>query len=300
MIGVYVTHHVTAALDGVNDLLIDQLYRMRDQLDARTYKIYVVYWTDDLSYTEDLKRRVPPSIELIFNDRPTRPDSQPSKRNKVVDHAKTTGCEAFILLHNDIRLARGSMDHLVADWRWAEKKWGRNSSILSPRYMFYHLSSPRPEAIANLPYWDRVRTSAKSAEEMRRLCRAWDASFRDDEVICPNKSHVTDDGHILMMFIASPRFFDAVGICDETMSGFNFDDSDWGIRALKCGKKNLQSTGALVGHISALSFGPLLKSKDWLDKAADNATIFISKWGREMFDEMQTGKLWVRLHREQG
>src|SRR5437870_2952495 len=98
MIGVYVTHHVTAALDGVNDLLIDQLYRMRDQLDARTYKLYVVYWTDDPTYTEDLKRRVPPGIELIFNDRPTRPDSQPSKRNKVVDHAKTTGCEAFILL----------------------------------------------------------------------------------------------------------------------------------------------------------------------------------------------------------
>ena len=28
------------------------------------------------------------------------------------------------------------------------------------------------------------------------------------------------------------------------------------MRALMCGKRNLQSTGALVGHVSFLSFGP--------------------------------------------
>lgn len=299
MIHVYVTHHVTADLEWINDLLVDQLCRMRDQLDGRKYKIHVVYWTDDARYEQELTRRVPSDVTLVRNDRSNRPDTQPSKRNKVVEHARASDCEAFVLLHNDVRLARGAMDHLVEDWRAAEKKFGRASTIVSPHYMPYHLGSPRPEAVTRPEIWDRLRGSAKSVEEMRALCRDWDATFEGEDVVCPRKSRTTDDGHILMMFIAGPRFFDAVGPCDESMTGFNFDDSDWGMRALMCGKRNLQSTGALVGHVSFLSFGPLMKSSVWSAGAADNAKLFIDKWGREIFDEMQTGQLWIRLHEEQ-
>lgn len=299
MIHVYVTHHVTADLEGVNDLLVDQLLRMKEQLDSATYKIHVVYWTDDAKYEEELIRRVPGGVTLVQNDRSNRPDTQPSKRNKVVEHARVSDCEAFVLLHNDIRLAHGSLDHLVEDWRKAEKKFGRGSAIVSPRYMPYHLGAPRPEAVTRPEFWDRFRGSTKSIEEMKVLCRDWEASFDGEDVVCPKKSRTTDDGHILMMFIAGRRFFDDVGLCDESMTGFNFDDSDWGMRALMHGKRNLQSTGALVGHVSFLSFGPLMKSSAWTAKAADNAKLFIDKWGREIFDEMQTGQLWIRLHKEQ-
>lgn len=299
MIHVYVTHHVTASLDGINDLLIDQLYRMRDQLDGKKYKIHVVYWTDDARYEEDLIRRAPRDVALLFNDRSNRPDTQPSKRNKVVEHARSSDCEALVLLHNDVRLARGALDHLVEDWRAAERKFGTSRAIVSPRYMPYHLTPPRPEAVTRPEFWDSLRGSAKSPEEMKILCRDWCASFEGEDVVCPRRSRTTDDGHILMMFIAGPHFFDDVGPCDESMTGFNYDDSDWGIRALLRGKRNLQSTGALVGHISFLSFGPLVQTATWLTNAADNAKLFIDKWGRAVFDEMQTGQLWIRLHREQ-
>jgi hypothetical protein len=299
MINVYVTHHVTASLDWINDLLVDQLYRMKEQLDAEMYKLHVVYWTDDARYEKDLVHRVPPSVTLLFNDRPNRPDSQPSKRNKVVEHARASGCEAFVLLHNDVRLARGALNHLVEDWRAAERKFGTANAIVSPRYMFFHLTTPYPEAVSKPEIWDRLRGTVKSAEEMEVLCKDWDATFKGGEVVCPKASRTTDDGHILMMFIADPRFFDDVGLCDESMTGFNYDDSDWGMRVLMHGKRNLQSTGALIGHISFLSFGPLMQSAEWLTRTADNAKLFIDKWGRAIFDEMQTGQLWIRLHREQ-
>jgi hypothetical protein len=127
---------------------------------------------------------------------------------------------------------------------------------------------------------------------------SWDGAVIDlnADVACPRLSEITDDGHQLMMFCASPRFFDAVGECDERFLGANYDDCDWGIRALLAGKKNLQSTGALVGHIAGFTFfGPAVLSSLGL-----NDRIFIDKWGQAVWDEMQTGSLWTRLHREHG
>jgi hypothetical protein len=304
MINVYVTHHVTASLDGINDILIDQLYRMLEVLPKKEdVKIHVVYWTNEPKYTEDLQRRVPSSVNLIFNDRAGRPDTQPGLRNKIVDHARSSkDCEAFLLLHNDVRLPRGFLECLVKDWRKAEKKWGTSKAIVSPRYIPYHLTTPRPEAILREAYWEKLKSNAcvKSSDEMRAWCREWNFSFGDDgEVICPDRSSTTDDGHQLMMFIAGAHFFDDVGPCDEDYSGLNYDDCDWGMRALMKGKRNLQSTGALLGHIASLSFGPLVTTPEWLAKAADNGKIFVAKWGQALFDEMQTGHLWQRLHREQ-
>lgn len=304
MIHIYVTHHVTASLDGINDILVDQLYRMREVLpEDEDVKLHVVYWTNDQKYTDDLRRRTPNGVELIFNDRTGRPDTQPGLRNKIVDHVRgAPHCEAFLLLHNDVRLPRGFLKRLIKDWRKAEKKWGTSKTIVSPRYIPYHVTTPRTEAISNEAYWAKLKTNVcvKSLDEMKAWCHEWGFSFSDDgEVICPERSSTTDDGHQLMMFIAGPHFFDDVGPCDEDYSGLNYDDCDWGMRALMRGKRNLQSTGALLGHIASLSFGPLVRTSEWRDKAADNGKIFVAKWGQAIFDEMQTGHLWQRLHREQ-
>jgi hypothetical protein len=56
----------------------------------------------------------------------------------------------------------------------------------------------------------------------------------------------------------------------------------------------------LLGHISNLSFGSLMvRTSEWRAKAADNGKIFVAKLGQAIFDEMQTGYLWQRLHCEQ-
>lgn len=303
MIHVYVTHHVTGAVEGINDILIDQLYRMRSEVISVGGRLLVVYWTNDPNYVDELKRRVPSGIELVANDRSGRADTQPSLRNKIIDHARASDCEAFTLLHNDVRLARGSLAHLVKDFRKAEKRHGRANVIISPRYIPYHLTVPHPAAVTRSAFWEAMHSNpnVKSADQMLVWCQPWGWKLdHDQEVICPKKSSTTDDGHMLMMFMASPHFFDDVGGCDESFTGLNFDDSDWGIRALMRGKRNLQSTGALVGHVGGLTFGTVVYTEEWQRKASDNAQLFINKWGRPLFDEMQTGRLWIRLHREQG
>lgn len=306
MISIYVTHHVTSALDGINDILIDQLHRMKrrvKRLSSEDVRLHVAYWTnDDARYGKDLRRRVPRDVELVHNNRSGRADTQPSLRNRILEHARASGCEAFVLLHNDIRLARGCLEHLIADWRKAEKQWGREQVVVSPHYIPFHLGTPHPEAVTNRIFWEKLRENpgVNSREFMKVWCREHGLEFRNKEVTCPRHAPVTDDGHQLMMFIAGSRFFDAVGPCDESYTGADFDDNDWGIRALMCGKRHLRSSGALVGHIASLSFKPLAATAEWLARASNNRRVFIDKWGQRVFDEMQTGEIWPRLHRAQG
>ncbi len=301
MIDIYVTHYVTAAVDGINDILVDQLYEMvRHTTPMDVVRIRVVAWTNAPAYLDDLRARMPKGVELVVNDRPGRPDLQPSMRNKVLALARSSGCEAFVLLHNDVRPAVGWFGHLVDDWRDAEARWGKGSSIVTPRYIPYHLITPHPEAVKSPEFWNEMRTIRKASVHTEASMAAWckdhGFDFRHGRVKCPKKSEVTNDGHQLMMFIASPRFFDGIGDCDEGYRGFNFDDSDWGIRALLAGRRNLKSHGSLIGHVEGFTFfSPKMKIID----STDNAQVFIAKWGRAMFDEMQTGELWRRLHREQ-
>lgn len=301
MIDIYITHYVTEAVDGINDILIDQLYEMiRHTTPMDQARICVVVWASDPAYLDDLRARMPSGVQLVVNDRPGRPDLQPSMRNKVVAIARESGCEAFVLLHNDVRPAIGWFQHLVDDWRESERHWGSSSSIVTPRYIPYHLNEPHAEAVKHPAFWQEMRTirsqSVHAEATMEPWCREHGFDLRHGRVRCPKKSEVTDDGHQLMMFIAGPHFFDSVGDCDEGYRGFNFDDSDWGIRALMAGKKNLKSHGALIGHVEGFTFfAPKMKLID----PTDNAQVFIAKWGRPLFDEMQTGELWRRLHREQ-
>lgn len=300
MIGVYVTHHSTKATAGLADITIDTLHQLRRTMPDASSSLRLVYWTDDPATPDDLARRAPHGVELVPNDRPGRPDSQPSARNKVIEHAHASGCEAFVLLHNDIRPAKGWFDRLVNDWFAAETRWGRHSAIVTPRFIPYHLAERHPDAEIHHDFWTDLRRwpNVVSGETMAAWCRSNGFAFARDEVKCPSDSQTTDDGHALMMFIASPECFagtGGVGNCDEQYLGANYDDSDWGIRALLAGKKNLKSTGALIGHIEGLSF---YAPKRVLDPV-DNAQLFIAKWGRSLFDEMQTGALWQRLHREQ-
>jgi len=309
MIDIFVSHFVAPELVGFDDILVDEVHALLHTTASEPARIHVVVngrETPSMAVIADIRRRLPAEVAISVNDRPGRADIQPSVRNKVVSIARGSGCEAFVLLHNDVRPARGWFKHLVNDWRKAEKKWGRDRCVVTPRFIPYHLAQPHPAAVESAPFWDAMRTkrraSVLSSDQMRAWCHEWRGEgfgFADDEVLCSPDSRTTDDGAALMMFIASPRFFDGVGECDEEYIAINYDDDDWGIRALLANKKNLKSTGALVGHVEGLSFYTAGRV-DLVPVGPDhNAHVFIKKWGRAVFDEMRSGLLWRRLHDEQ-
>jgi GT2 family glycosyltransferase len=231
-------------------------------------------------------------VRVVRNDRPGRPDTQPSQRNKVLDVARGGGDDPFVLVHNDIRPAHGWLDRLLGDLNWAEDRWGRGSSIVSLRYIPFHRLQTTNSIWSEL--WRLSPRQFKTIDQMAEWCAQWQFPFINGRVECPTWTAPTDNGHQLMMFAARPSFFDTVGACDEMFTGANYDDSEWGMRALMAGKRNLTSQTALVGHVEGLSFGVA-----GTIAPASNEEVFVRKWGRELFEELNSGRLWLRLHEEQ-
>ncbi len=300
MIDVYVTHYVTDALAGYTDLVVEQVNWIREITDGPDYRLTVIFWTDSDACERDLRARMPSWVSLVRSDRGPRPDAQPALMNKATDLAKAAGSEVFVQLHNDARVSRGWLRRLVDDVRAGEARYGRGRVIVSPRYIPWHWVDPPPSAYLDASFWNRIRPPAEakvlSAAAMAAWCRQYGFVFDGRAVESLATAAPTDHGHQLMMYAAAPEFFDTVGPCDESFVGVNYGDCDWGIRAMQAGKKNLQSQGCLIGHISGLTlFNPKCPGSQ-----ESNADRFIAKWGPALFAEMQTGALWLRLRREQG
>lgn len=295
---IFITHYVNNDAIELNDILVEEILHL-DYITKKSkipYDITVIYY-DENNAASELYDRLPKEVKIVRNDRPGRSDIQSSMRNKVVDLAE----DHFVLLHNDVRVTIGWLDNIASEMNSSEEHYGHGNVVISPRYIPYWYIGSDGEISENgnfrakYPYlWDRFGTLG--IDTMRSWCKEWKFKFDGINVHSPHNSPcVTDDGHQLMMFMGTKKFFQDIGECDENFVGRNYDDQDWGIRALLAGKKNLKSQTCLIGHIEGLTFF----HKNIFNKICINDVTFINKWGRPMFDEMQTGKLWIRLHKEQ-
>lgn len=289
---IFITHYVTNDLIFLNDMLVEAVTFMEKVTDY-PHETIVVYYSPDGAELE-LFERLPKDVRLIKDDRPNHPGSVPSMRNKIIDLAT----DYFVILQNDIRVSHGWLTSLVKDLELAESKYGRNC-VMSMRFIPYHyipgIIEPKyPD------FWKYLEShkSCISINTMNTWCRQYNFKFENQMVYSKPDGFYTDDGHMLMMFIASRDAINKAGYCDENFLGWGYDDSDWGIRALKNGVKNLQSQTSLIGHlIGSTTTHP--KFKNFSSQIKGNDQVFIDKWGRDIFDEMQTGQLWIRLHKEQ-
>ena len=291
-IQVFITHIVTNDMMETNDILVEEVTFLEKVTDYPHETIVVYYSPENDNSIDDAYDRMPKGVKIVKNDRPGNPYCMPSMRNKVIDLAD----DYFVLLHNDIRVSVGWLTSLVADLEKAESIY-KDRCVMSPRFVPYHyipgIIKPKyPE------FWKKISTKPQfySIEKMTQWCKEWHFKFKHNMLYSLPPGHITDDGHALMMFISSKKFFKDVGGNDERYIYRRHDDDDWGITALMKGKKDLKSQTSLIGHMVHMTLGhnkfPFFTNKS-------NEKLFIEKWGRPIFDEMITGKIWIRLHNEQ-
>lgn len=253
--------------------------RSIQELTEYPYELIVVDNYSDTEAFSDLKAKLPADVKLVRNDRPSRCVN--SGRNKVwslVDSGY------FVLLHTDVKVTKGWLSNMVTEMKMAEEKFGR-PCVMSPTFL------PYPLLDKQLYKRFKAHFAVNSLQQLEAVCRKYGIPFSNGIVHCKPPGFFTDDGHQLMMFAASKWFRDSVGEWDERYTGANYDDCDMGIVAILKGCKNLHSQTTYVHHLQGVSvgFGVL-----W-DRTV-NAKVFVKKWGKEMFDDMQTGQLWKILH----
>ena len=245
------------------------------------YELIIVDNYSDPQALETLNAKLPSNVRVVKNDRPSR--SVASGRNKVWSLVES---DYFVLLHPDVKVTRGWLSTWVAELEIAEKHYGKPCAI-SPTFL--------PYPLLDKEIFERYKQQflVPSIAALESLCQGYGIPFSNGVVHCKPLGHFTDNGHQLMIFAASKWFRDVVGEWDERYTGAHYDDNDMGITAILKGCKNLQSHSTYIHHLQGAStgFGAL---QDYVT----NAKVFIEKWGRQMWDEMESGQLWIRLHRE--
>lgn len=298
MIDVFVTHYTDELLWDLNPILLEQLNFMRAVGATTEYLVSVLYWCPpalDEKFDREVVALAPPDVAFHKNRRPGRPDIQPSLRNFADELAR----DVYVLIHNDVRVTRGWLDVLVRDFAEAEQRWGRGNCLVHPRYVPYHWL-PGFEALGTkVPAW--FVAHAKTLQHFRSVVDPYGFFVDGNGLLyslgdCP----LTDDGHALMMYCTRKGYFDPVGPCDESFVHFNFDDDDWGMRALLVGRKNVKSQNCLLGHYEGMSFfHPALRAA-LADTRQSNRQIFRAKWGDKAVAAHSDGSIWVRLHEGKG
>lgn len=255
--------------------------RSIQELTKESYELIVVdNYSDDIAF-KDLKDRLPSNVQIVRNDRSSA--CVASGRNKVFS---LVDADYFAMLHTDIRVSRYWLTSLLADLDRAEKQF-RKPCAISPLSVPYVLSDEK--------LYNRFsgHFTVNSLEGLVAYCGKHGIPFKDGVVDCEPQRPFTDDGHQLMMFAASKWFRDTVGEWDELYDGANYDDCDMGLTAITKGYKNLQSQTVFLQHLQGVSYG-----FGHLQNSGINQQRFIEKWGKPMFDELATGNVWMRLHRE--
>lgn len=251
------------------------------ELTDHPYELIVVDNYSDLEAFNDLKAKLPVNVGLIRNDRSSH--SVNSGRNKIWSLLDS---EYFVMLHTDIRVSKCWLTSLLADLDMAEKRFSK-PCVISPLHVPYVLFDEK--------FYNRFKPhfTVNSLEALGAYCKKHAIPFKDGVINCEPQKPFTDDGHQLMMFAASKWFRDTVGEWDELYEGANYDDCDMGLTAITKGCKNLQSQTVFLQHLQGVSYG-----FGHLQNSGINQQRFIEKWGKPMFDELATGVLWQKLHRE--
>lgn len=268
-----------------NDALLNCV-RSVQRFTAIPHEIVVVYNCDP-EHLEDLQERLPKDVRL---EEDTRGKGASGGRNMCVDLAET---DYFVLIDNDMKVPLGWLGNLAVEIRHAESYF-RAPCVIRPSFMPYLEEPPITQERYHRVY---------HLQQFVKGCQKYGLACSDKGVVqCkapwtgPIKNSgtgVTDNGWSLSIWIASRKAFDYIGYSDEDMCGWWGEDCEWAIRALKTPVKLLETNTVYLQHMQSFTSGPTANMR------VRNADIFVQKHGQEILEEVISGDIWPRLHREQ-
>lgn len=291
---IFITHYVDRDRIWLNDMVVDAVTFM-EKVTEFPHEVTVISYSPDGSDSE-LYERLPQGIRVVKKEEPEYETGGMPLLNTAIELAK----DVFVILQNDIRVSHGWLTALLTDFLAAEIRFGRRC-VMSMRFIPYHYI-PGTIELRYPDLWKEIQEKSMwcDSSTMSSFCKQYGFKFENDMVYSVPKTggYFTDDGHMLMMWMSRKKCvvpeMGGFGYYDDDFRVFGPADCDWGVRALKAGFKNLQSQTSLIGHsMGATSLQPKRSS------GFDGTKVFIKKWGMDMYDEMQTGELWIRLHKEQ-
>ncbi len=253
------------------------------------HQVYILDNGSDKEVVEELKKWDWP---LIVNDNPAKCYS--TLMNKAICSAKS---DPFVCLHGDMKVTKNWLKTLVEEHKYCEEYFGCPCCLI-PSFLHYEVEE-------NHIVWKEGGSNLLTPAQMRKVCFRYHIPYRPGTGVIsklPYKgpikisgTRISDDGSNMMSFIITHAFFKTAGLYDEDFTSFGWEDNEMGIRALMKGLKVLKTHSVFVHHAPAASAG----RGPGHTSGANPHDVFVKKYGKQAWNAMESGQLWITLHKKQ-
>lgn len=272
-----------------NDILVTQVKSIREMTDI-PYKLNIINNEMHPNALADLKRRLP-DMEII--DVPKHEIlNGPAGENGAILNNK---CDYLVILHTDVLVTWNWLSTWLAHVQVAEAYYGVPCAV-SPEGLLLYPKNAGSQHIGYTPQ----EMQGYMETTMQINWKPWNGVPVGISGPKPpnHPMKLYDVGNELGLYMASKKFWEEVGLHDETMVS-TLDGIDFGVRALKTRCRNLIGGGLWLHHIGGLHLGTgcrLYRNSDgnWIGERE-----FVQKWGVEMRRKVADGFAWINLHNEQ-
>lgn len=272
-----------------NDILVMQVKSIRELTDI-PYKLNIINNEMHPNALADLKKRLL-NIEII--DVPKHEVfCGPAGINGAILNNK---CDYLVILHTDVLATWNWLSIWLAHVKSAENYYGVPCAVSPEGLLLY----PKNEGSKHIGY--TIQEMQGYIEKTMQInWKSWNGIPVGVSGNCPpnHPLKLYDVGNELGLYMAHRKFWEEVGLHDETMIS-TLDGIDMGLRTLKTRCRNLLGGGLWLHHIGGLHLGVgcrLYRTSDgnWIGESQ-----FTQKWGTEMRTKVAYGTAWIELHKEQ-
>lgn len=217
-------------------------------------------------------------------------------RNVAIEDAKNT----FVILDNDMKVNHRWLINLMIELKLAEKYFGFPCAISYSQMPYLEEGAIKSGA------WGNVVNVAEFIKWIRQYIPGMVVS---NEGIVHNKkpfegeikisgTGVTYSGWRLSNFIANKGFVRkaqemGAGFSSEDLSGWYGEDMEWAVRVFNTPCRLLESNTVFMQHIMGFTSGTTMNDR------VNNGDILLKKLGRDVFNGIVDGSIWVKLRQDQ-
>ena len=276
----------------MNDIVLLQVKSIRELTTDVPYKLNVIDNEIEPNARKDLASKLPPNVELI-----SVPKHEvlcgPAGINGAILNNKS---DYLVILHTDVLVTWNWLSTWLTHVKNAEAKYGVPCAV-SCQGLLPYPSSPLNEETKRVQFGGRADYDYVRDYLEKTMHIEWKA-WNNLPIGVSKPTILYDVGNELGLYMANKKFWEEVGLHDETMTA-TLDGIDMGLRTLKTRCRNLIGGGLWLHHISGLHTNVgcrLQRQKDgnWVGTAE-----FIKKWGPEVSKKMGLTTLWTEFHNEQ-
>lgn len=290
---VSIFHYAPDSAIWMNDILLLQVKSIKELTTDVPYKLNVIDNEMEPEARKDLASKLPADIELI-----SVPKHEilcgPAGINGAILNNKS---DYLVILHTDVLVTWNWLSTWLTHVKNAEAKYGVPCAVSCQGLLPYPSNPINEETKRVIPFSERSNFDCVQDYLEKTMYIQW-KRWNNLPIGVSKPTILYDVGNELGLYMANKKFWEEVGLHDETMTA-TMDGIDMGLRTVKTRCRNLIGGGLWLHHISGLHLNVGCRLQHQADGNWVGEAEFTKKWGADVRKKVLFGTIWSEWHAEQ-